>query len=142
MCRLRKNDSNFTAHKGNVMQEGKRQRQVASVIQEEFNEIFRRLGLNMVNGGMVSISSVKVTPDLLEARIYLSFYQVPDKKAALKKIEDRAWEVKKEFAERAKSQLRRIPVLHFYEDDTLEQVYKMEELFKQIQSPPAPEGEL
>ncbi|TKK68525.1 30S ribosome-binding factor RbfA [Ilyomonas limi] len=124
------------------MQEGKRQRQVASVIQEEFNEIFRRLGLNMLNGGMVSISSVKVTPDLLEARIYLSFYQVNDKKATLKRIENSAWEIKKEFAERAKHQLRRIPVLHFYEDDTLEHVFKMEELFKQIhQTPPSPEGE-
>ncbi len=115
------------------MQEGKRQRQVAGVIQEEFNDIFRRLGLNMIQGGMVSISSVKVTPDLLEARIYVSFFQVADTKAALKKVEDRAWEIKKELAERVKNQLRRVPVLHFYIDDTLEQVYKMEELFKQIE---------
>ncbi len=123
------------------MQEGKRQRQVAGVIQEELNDIFRRLGLNMIQGGMVSISSVKVTPDLLEARIYLSFYQVSDVKAALKKIEDRAWEVKKEFGGRARHQLRRIPVFHFYHDDTLEHVFKMEELFKDIQTPPATEGE-
>ncbi|MDQ2752507.1 MAG: ribosome-binding factor A, partial [Bacteroidota bacterium] len=70
------------------MQEGKRQRQIAGLIGEEFNDIFRRLGLSMMNGGMVSISSVKVTPDLLEARIYVSFYQIPDTKAAFKKIED------------------------------------------------------
>lgn len=127
------------------MQEGKRQRQVAGIIQEEFNDIFRRLGLNMLNGGMVSISSVKVTPDLLEARIYLSFYKVNDDKATLKKIEDRAWEIKKEFGDRARHQLRRIPVFHFFEDDTLEQVFKMEELFKNIQTPPEPpahDGEL
>lgn len=115
------------------MEEGKRQRQVAGIIGEAFNDIFRRLGLNMIDGGMVSISSVKVTPDLLEARIYLSFFQITDSKTALKKIQDRAWEVKKEFAERAKHQLRRIPVLHFYEDDTLDQAFKMEELFKQIE---------
>ncbi|MEY3675983.1 MAG: ribosome-binding factor RbfA, partial [Bacteroidota bacterium] len=53
------------------MEEGKRQRQVAGAIQEEMNDIFRRLNLSMIAGGMVSISSVKVTPDLLEARIYL-----------------------------------------------------------------------
>ena len=124
------------------MQEGKRQRQVAGVIQEAFNDIFRRLSLTMIDGGMVSISSVKVTPDLLEARVYLSFFQVKDIKAAMKKIEDRAWEVKKEFAERARNQLRRIPVFHFYNDDTLEQVDKMEHLFKQIEvKPPTPEGE-
>ena len=118
------------------MQEGKRQRQIAGVIQEEFNEILRRLGLTMIDGGMVSISSVKVTPDLLEARVYFSFFQVADAEAALKKLEDRSWEIKKEFAGRAKHQLRRIPVFHFYNDDTLEHVSKMEELFKQIQTPP------
>lgn len=116
------------------MEEGKRQRQVAGVIQEELNEIFRRLGLNMINGGMVSISNVKVTPDLLEARIYLSLFKIEEVKAAMKKIEDRSWEIKKELAERVKHQLRRIPVLHYYLDDTLDYVFRMEELFKQINS--------
>jgi len=57
------------------MEEGKRQKQVGGLLQEEINEIFRRLNLGMIDGGMVSISSVKVTPDLLEARIYLSFFK-------------------------------------------------------------------
>ena len=114
------------------MEEGKRQRQVAGVIQEEMNDIFRRLGLNMIHGGMVSISNVKVTPDLLEARVYLSLFKIDDAQAAMKKIEDRAWEIKKELAERVKHQLRRIPVLHYFKDDTLDHVFKMEELFKQI----------
>lgn len=114
------------------MEEGKRQRQVAGALQEELNDIFRRLGLGMMNGGMVSISSVKVTPDLLEARIYLSLFQVNDATAAMKTIESRAWEIKKELADRVKHQLRRIPVLHFYLDDTLDYVFKMEEIFKQI----------
>jgi len=114
------------------MTEGKRQRQVAGVIQEEMNDIFRRLGLNMIYGGMVSISSVKVTPDLLEARIYLSLYKIEDAKAAMKKIEDRSREIKKELAERVKHQLRRIPVLHYFQDDTLDHAFKMDELLKQI----------
>ena len=117
------------------MEEGKRQRQVAGVIQEEMNDIFRRLNLNMIDGGMVSISSVKITPDLLEARIYLSLFQVKDAKATMKKIEDRAWEIKKELSERVKHQLRRIPVIHYFLDDTLDYVFKMEELFKQINTP-------
>lgn len=114
------------------MEEGKRQRQVAGVIQEEMNDIFRRLGLNMIDGGMVSISSVKVTPDLLEARIYLSFFKIENEKAAMKIIDSKTWEVKKELADRVKHQLRRIPVLHFFLDDTLDHVFKMEEIFKQI----------
>ncbi|MES2373150.1 MAG: 30S ribosome-binding factor RbfA [Bacteroidota bacterium] len=114
------------------MEEGKRQRQVAGALQEELNDIFRRLGLGMIDGGMVSISSVKVTPDLLEARIYLSLFQVKDVKATMKTIESRAWEIKKELAGRVKHQLRRIPVLNFYHDDTLDYVFKMEEIFKDI----------
>jgi ribosome-binding factor A len=114
------------------MQEGKRQKQVAAVLQEELNDIFRRLGLNMMNGGMVSISSVKVTPDLLEARVYLSLFQVKDGNETMKAIEDRAWEVKKHLTDKVKHQLRRMPVLHFYKDDTLDHVFKMEELFKKI----------
>ncbi len=114
------------------MEEGKRQRQVGGVIQQEMNDIFRRLSLNMIDGGMVSIASVKVTPDLLEARIYLSFFKVNDTNAALKKVETHAWEIKKELAERVKNQLRRIPVLNFYADDTLDHVFKMEELFNKI----------
>ena len=114
------------------MTEGKRQRQVAGVLQEALNDIFRRLGLSMMDGGMVSISSVKVTPDLLEARIYLSLFQVNNPAQAMKTIETRAWEVKKELSLRVKHQLRRIPVLHFYRDDTLDYVFKMEEIFKSI----------
>lgn len=123
------------------MQEGKRQKQVAAVIQHEMNDIFVRLGLNMIDGGMVSIASVKVTPDLLEARIYLSLFKVADTNATMKKIQAQAWEVKRELSERVKQQLRRIPVLHFYLDDTLDYVFKMEDIFKQINSGDAPKKE-
>lgn len=114
------------------MQESKRQKQVAGLLNEEMNTIFQKLGLNMINGGMVSISDVKVTPDLLEARFYLSFFKVSDTEAALKKIEDRHHEIKKELAVSVRHQLRNIPVLKFFPDDTLDHVFKMEELFKKI----------
>jgi ribosome-binding factor A len=114
------------------MQEGKRQKQVAGLLTEELNPIFQRLGLNMMEGGMVSISGVKVTPDLLEARIYLSFFQIQQPALALKVIEDKAWEIKKELTARVKNQLRRMPELKFFLDDTLEHVFHMEELFKKI----------
>jgi ribosome-binding factor A len=114
------------------MQESKRQKQVAGLLNAEINTIFQRLGLNMLGGGMVSISDVKVTPDLLEARFYLSFFQVSDTKAAKKKIEDRHHEIKRELAASVRHQLRNIPVLKFYTDDTLDHVFKMEEIFKKI----------
>jgi len=116
------------------MQEGKRQKQISGLIQEEINFIFQRMGLNMINGGMVSISSVKITPDLLEARIYVSVFNAADKNLVLKKIENNAWEIKRQLAARVKHQLRRIPELSFFLDDTLDHVFKMEELFKQIKT--------
>jgi len=96
------------------MEEGKRQRQIAGLLQEELNDIFRRLQLNMIDSGMVSIASVKVTPDLLEARIYVSLFKVENEKSCHEKIEDKAWEIKRALAERVKHQLRRIPVLKFF----------------------------
>jgi ribosome-binding factor A len=93
----------------------------------------------MIGGGMVSISAVKITPDLLEARFYLSFFKVEDVKAALKKIDDRHHEIKKQLATKVRHQLRSIPVLKFFQDDTLDHVFKMEELFKQIGTTPTEE---
>lgn len=114
------------------MEESKRQKQVAGVILEEMNDIFLRMGLNMVDGGMVSISKVKVTPDLLEARIYLSLFQVKDPAALIGKTELRTGEIKRLLGLRVKQQLRRMPELRFFLDDTLDYVFKMEELFKKI----------
>ena len=123
------------------MQEGKRQKQIAGLLNEEMNMIFQKLGLSMIDGGLVSISSVKVTPDLLEARFYLSFFQVKDVNEALKKIEDRHHEIKKELAGKVRHQLRNIPVLKFYKDETLDHVFRMEELFKKISEERPPDGE-
>ncbi len=114
------------------MLETKRQKQVAAVLEQELNSIFQYLGLTMIDGGMVSIANVKITPDLFDARIYLSLFKVKDATDALKKIEERAWEIKKELASRVRHQLRSIPQLSFYIDDTLDYVDKMETLFKEI----------
>ena len=114
------------------MQEGKRQKQVAGVIQEEMNQIFQRMGLTMVDGGMVSISNVKITPDLLEARIYLSLFQVKDAGKVIQYFDDRKPEIKRELTSRVKHQLRRMPELRFFHDDTLDHVFKIEEIFKKL----------
>lgn len=116
------------------MIEGKRQKQVAAVLEKDLNEIFQRLGLAMMDGGMISISSVKITPDLFDARIYLSFFKVKDPVAALNKIQERAWEIKKELTARVRHQLRSMPQLNFFIDDTLDYVDKMEQLFKDIKT--------
>ena len=98
----------------------------------ELSDIFQRLGLSMLDGGLVSISSVKITPDLFDARIYLSLFQVKDPNAVMQKIEERGWEIKKELVARVKNQLRSMPQLSFFQDTTLDYVDKMEDIFKKI----------
>jgi ribosome-binding factor A len=114
------------------MLEGKRQKQVAAVLEKDLNEIFQRMGLTMIDGGMVSIAGVKITPDLFDARVYLSFFQVKDAVGTLNKIQEHAWEIKKELTARVRHQLRSMPQLTFYIDDTLDYVDKMDVLFKEI----------
>lgn len=114
------------------MEESKRQKQVGQLILEEMSDIFQREGLNVIDGGMVSISKVMVTPDLMEARIYLSLFQIKDTAKLMHDIKERAWEFRKMLGQRIKNQLRRVPEIIFFTDDTLDYVFKMEELFKKI----------
>jgi len=120
------------------MEESKRQKQVAQLVMEELSSIFQREGLNIVDGGMVSISKVMITPDLLEARVYLSLFQVKDQAKLIQTIKDRTWDLRKQLGLRVKNQLRRLPELVFYNDDTLDYVFKMEEIFKKINEEKGP----
>ncbi|MBS1629424.1 MAG: 30S ribosome-binding factor RbfA [Bacteroidetes bacterium] len=118
------------------MEESKRQKQVGQLVLHEMSDIFLREGMNMVDGGMLSISKVAMTPDLMEARIYLSLFQVKEPEALLKEIKARTGEWRKLLGHRVKNQLRRIPELHFFIDDTLDYVFHMEEVFKKMQQKP------
>ena len=114
------------------MTEGKRQKQVAIEVAKELNEIFLKMGLTMMDGGMISISSVKITPDLFDARIYLSLFQVKDQEKVLEKFKDLSSEIRGELGKRMRHQLRSIPQLTFYLDDTLDYVFKIEKLLDDI----------
>ncbi len=114
------------------MEESKRQKQVGQLVQQELSDIFLREGLNIVKGGMVSISKVRITPDLYEAKVYLSLFQVPEPDAFLKEVQIRYKEIRNQLGIRVKNQLRIVPKLTFFIDDTLDYVFKMEELFKKI----------
>lgn len=114
------------------MQETKRQKQVGQLVQVELSDIFTRMGFNVTEGGMISISSVKMTPDLLEARVYLSMFQIKNPVEMLGRMNERMSEIRRDLGNRVGKQLRRVPELTFFLDDTLDHVFKMEELFKKI----------
>ncbi len=105
---------------------------MAQLVQEELSDIFMRMGFNVTEGGMISISSVKMTPDLLEARVYLSMFQIKSPTEMLERIKDKMGEIKRELGNRVGKQLRRVPEPVFFLDDTLEHVFRMEALFKKI----------
>lgn len=115
------------------MQESKRQKQVGQLINEEMSNIFQREGLNVVNGGLVSISKVSMTPDLLEARIYLSLFKIDNPQEFIDEITEKSSELRGILGNKLKNQLRRIPELKFFNDDTLDYVFKMEGIFKKLE---------
>jgi ribosome-binding factor A len=114
------------------MQETKRQKQIGQQVQQELSGIFQRMGFNVVDGGMISVAAVKMTPDLLEAKVYLSMFQIKSPTEMLERIKERMGEIKKSLGMGLGKQLRRIPDLSFFLDDTLDYVFRMEELFKKI----------
>lgn len=116
------------------MTESKRQRQVAHEVMKQINDIFLKLNLNMQDGGMVSISSVKMTPDLYEARIYLSLFQIKDDEETLKRFKNRSSEIRGELGNRMRHQLRVIPQLTFFKDDTLDHVFRIEKILNDLKT--------
>jgi len=114
-----------------------KQKQVASLIQKSLGEVFTREGFNYYGRAFVTISGVKLTPDLLLARIFISIYNVPDKASVLKMIKQQMHWIKKSLYQQIRHQMRVMPELEFLLDDTLDEVQKMEELFKKIN----PQGE-
>lgn len=123
------------------MTESKRQKQVATEISKQLNEIFLKLNLNMQQGGMVSISVVRMTPDLHEARVYLSFFQIKQEEEALEKFKARSGEIRGELGNRMRHQLRIIPHLTFFKDDTLDNVFRIEQLLSDIKKDVKPDSE-
>lgn len=116
--------------------ESKRQQKFAGVIQKDLAEIFQREGMNFLPNMMVTITKVRMTPDLAIARIFLSFFNSPDPAVALNTIKAHASEIRYKLGQRIKNQARIIPHLEFFVDDTNEYVERMDELFDKIGKEP------
>lgn len=107
--------------------EGKRQAKIARLIQKELSEIFRRQTAAMGNV-LVSVSAVKVSPDLSIARAYLSIFPSEKAPAILENIRKQAKTVRYELAQQVKMILRKCPELQFHIDDSLDYIENIDRL--------------
>lgn len=112
--------------------ESKRQQKFAGVIQEDLAAIFQREGSAYLPNTLVTITKVRVTPDLAIARIFLSFFNNTNTQLALQTIKSHASEIRYKLGARIKDQVRIIPQLEFFIDDTNEYVDRMDKIFDKI----------
>jgi ribosome-binding factor A len=112
--------------------ESRRQLKVSSVIQEAFTDILTREGRSLYGNAFVTLTKVKLTSDLGLARFYLSIYKAEDPEEVIAKFNERRLEIKRKLGEKLRHQLRVIPEIEFFRDETLEYAFHMEEVFKKI----------
>lgn len=112
--------------------ESRRQMKLASVIREAFTDILTREGKSIYGNSFVTVTNVKVTPDLGLARFYLSIYQSDDPEQVLEHFKNQKQELKRKLAEKIRHQLRIMPEIEFFRDETLDYAYHIEEVFQKI----------
>lgn len=106
--------------------ESNRQRKVAQIIQEDFAELFRKQASESKQSILVSVSDVKVTPDLGNAKIYLSIFPQEHRSSIMKEIEENKAQYRNFIGQKMAKQVRIIPQLSFYLDTTLDDVERIE----------------
>jgi len=120
--------------------ESKRQQKFAGVLQQDLAAIFQREGMSYLPNTLVTITKVRVTPDLAIARVFLSFFNNTNVQQSLQIVKSHASEIRYKLGARIKDQVRVVPQLEFFVDDTNEYVERMDKIFDKIsQEPRQPE---
>lgn len=117
--------------------ESKRQQKFARQIQKDLGDIFQKEMRSNFGEAFITVTDVKVSPDLGLARAYLSFLLVDDKQALLSQIQEKTKAIRQILANKIRNQVRVIPELQFFIDDTSEYAAKMDALFAGLVIPPA-----
>jgi ribosome-binding factor A len=112
-----------------------RQQKYNRLFQKEIGELFQREGYNFFGKAFVTVTSVRVSPDLGIAKIYISIFGVPDANAVMAQIEKHNKEIRKLFGAQIRHQARIVPELKFFLDDSLNYVDKIEKLLKDSKPP-------
>ena len=114
--------------------ESKKQLQSAELIKRNFGIVLQQEGSNIYGGEpFVTVTSVKVTPDLSLAKIYLSVYNIENKLIPISKLNENQVRMRQSLAFRVKKHIRRVPQISFYLDDTLDEMYKLNSLFDKLE---------
>lgn len=116
--------------------ETQRQKKIAGVIQRDIVDILQRAAIDGgLKGTLISASKVSVTTDLSIAKVYLSIFPVKDAKELLEGIQSNQPLIKHELAQRTRNQLRRVPELLFFLDDSLDYIENIEKSLKGEENP-------
>lgn len=111
----------------------KRQRQVAEMIRRNLSVVLQQEGSYIYGDALVTVTNVILTPDLLNAKIYLSIYNTDNKQAVLLMMAEERSRLQQGLSQRVRKQIRRVPQIAFYEDDTLDEMYRVNDLFRKLE---------
>ncbi len=107
-----------------------RQQKVARQIQSDMAEIFQRDGKPCTLGTLVTVTAVSISPDLAYAKVYVSVFPFERGEEVIKAMEEKNWFLRRELGRRVKNQLKVVPELQFFLDDSLEYIRNIEEKLK------------
>lgn len=108
--------------------ESTRQKKVSRLLQKELGTIFQRM-TNELGGKMITVTTVRISPDLGVAKVYLSIFPKKEKDdRTLKQIRNMTSQIRNELGKKVRNQLRIIPELNFFEDDSLDYIENIENL--------------
>lgn len=110
--------------------ESTRQAKISRLLQKELSEIFRQQTAK-THGVIVSVSAVRVSPDLSVAKVYLSIFPSANAQSMLESIKQSSKTVRYELAQKVRFVLRKTPELQFYIDDSLDYIENIDHLLEQ-----------
>jgi ribosome-binding factor A len=108
--------------------ESTRQKKIARLIQKELAEIFRRRSGELAPGKMITVTTVRISPDISVARVYLSIFPSTDKEKIIESIKNHIPTVRYELGKQVHNQLRIIPELAIFADDSLDYIDNIDKL--------------
>jgi ribosome-binding factor A len=110
-----------------------RQKQVGELIRRFFGMLLTEQGSNIYGRDkLVTVTEVKMTPDLLVAKIYISVYGTENKQEVILELEDSYPRLRQAFASNVGKQMRRIPAFEFFLDDTVDEMYRVHDLLNRV----------